>query len=177
MITASTFLSVAIFTGVILILVLMLNLAESKLLPQGDITLNINGDDDKSIKVRPGSTLLSALATESIFLPSACGGGGTCAGAARCRFSGWLRSRLAFFVALLPPRRRLSGVFANKPMSDILLRGRWKAESSGRHYVQAGRQMLIGSALPMLIARIAQRIGNLGLAALLGPDLAARLDG
>ena len=79
MITASTFLGVAIFTGVILILVLMLNLAESKLLPQGDVTLNINGDDDKSIKVRPGSTLLSALATESIFLPSACGGGGTCA--------------------------------------------------------------------------------------------------
>ena len=79
MITASTFLSVAIFTGVILILVLMLNLAESKLLPQGDVTLNINGDDDKSIKVRPGSTLLSALANESVFLPSACGGGGTCA--------------------------------------------------------------------------------------------------
>mgnify|MGYP001231323197 FL=1 len=86
MITASTFLSVAIFTGVILILVLMLNLAESKLLPQGDITLNINGDDDKSIKVRPGSTLLSALATESIFLPSACGGGGTCA-MCKCQIS------------------------------------------------------------------------------------------
>ena len=102
---------------------------------------------------------------------------GICAGAAGRRSSGWQRPRLAFFVALLPPRRRLSGVFANKPMSDILLRGRWKAESSGRHYVQAGRQMLIGSALPMLIARIAQRIGNLGLAALLGPDLAARLDG
>ena len=79
MITASTILSVAIFSGVILILVLMLSLAESKLLPQGDVNLNINGDDDKSIKVRPGSTLLSALATESIFLPSACGGGGTCA--------------------------------------------------------------------------------------------------
>ena len=79
MITASTVLSVAIFSGVILILVLMLNLAESKLLPQGDVNLNINGDDDKSIQVRPGSTLLSALATENIFLPSACGGGGTCA--------------------------------------------------------------------------------------------------
>ena len=65
----------------------------------------------------------------------------------------------------------------NRPMSDILLRGRWKAESSGRHYVQAGRQMLIGSALPPLIMRIAQRVGSLGLAALLGPDLADRLDG
>ena len=62
-------------------------------------------------------------------------------------------------------------------MSDILLRGRWKAESSGRHYVQAGRQMLIGSALPPLITRIAERVRSLGLAALLGPDFAARLDG
>ena len=37
--------------------------------------------------------------------------------------------------------------------------------------------MLIGSALPPLITRIAQRVGSLGLAALLGPDFAARLDG
>ena len=37
--------------------------------------------------------------------------------------------------------------------------------------------MLLGSALPPLIARIAQRVGSLGLAALLGPDLAERLDG
>ena len=48
MITASTILSVAIFSGVILILVLMLNLAESKLLPQGDVNLNINGVDTYS---------------------------------------------------------------------------------------------------------------------------------
>ena len=79
MITASTFLSVAIFCGIILILVLMLNFAESKLLPQGEVTININGDDDKSMQLKPGPTLLSALATQNIFLPSACGGGGTCA--------------------------------------------------------------------------------------------------
>ena len=79
MITASTFLSVAIFCGIILILVLMLNFAESKLLPQGEVTININGDDEKSMQLKPGPTLLSALATQNIFLPSACGGGGTCA--------------------------------------------------------------------------------------------------
>ena len=62
-----------------MILVLILNFAESKLLPQGDINIKINGDDEKTIKARPGSTLLSALAGENIFLPSACGGGGTCA--------------------------------------------------------------------------------------------------
>ena len=63
-----------------------------------------------------------------------------------------------------------------KPMSDILLRGRWKAEASGRHYVQSGRQLLIGSQLPPLVTQLAQRVQSLGLAALLRPDLAALLD-
>ena len=72
-------LSVAVFTGIVLILVLILNFAESKLLPQGDVTIEINGDLDKSIITRPGGTLLSVLAGQSVFLPSACGGGGTCA--------------------------------------------------------------------------------------------------
>jgi len=72
-------LSIAVFTGLVLILVIILNFAESKLLPQGDITIEINGDSDKNIITRPGGTLLSALAGKSVFLPSACGGGGTCA--------------------------------------------------------------------------------------------------
>ena len=73
------FLSVSVFTVVVLILVLILNFAESQLLPQGDVTIEINGNPEKSIATRPGSTLLSALAGQSVFLPSACGGGGTCA--------------------------------------------------------------------------------------------------
>ena len=73
------FLSVSVFTVVVLILVLILNFAESQLLPQGDVTVEINGNPEKSITTRPGSTLLSALAGQSVFLPSACGGGGTCA--------------------------------------------------------------------------------------------------
>jgi len=73
-----TFFSIAIFSGVILLLVLILNFAESKLLPKGEVTIKINGED-KSITTRPGATLLSALGGENIFLPSACGGGGTCA--------------------------------------------------------------------------------------------------
>ena len=72
-------LSVSVFTVVVLILVLILNFAESQLLPQGDVTIEINGNPEKSITTRPGSTLLSALAGQSVFLPSACGGGGTCA--------------------------------------------------------------------------------------------------
>ena len=74
-----TLLSIAVFTGVILVLVLIINFAESKLLPQGEMTITVNGEEDKKFKVRPGGTLLSALANETIYLPSACGGGGTCA--------------------------------------------------------------------------------------------------
>ena len=76
---ALTILSISVFTGVILVLVVLLNFAESKLLPQGYVTIKINGEDGKTITTRPGSTLLSALANDNIFLPSACGGGGTCA--------------------------------------------------------------------------------------------------
>ncbi|MFH1852845.1 MAG: NADH:ubiquinone reductase (Na(+)-transporting) subunit F, partial [Candidatus Neomarinimicrobiota bacterium] len=69
MVTAIT--GVIVFTVVILILVLLLNLAEKKLLPQGDVEILINDDKEKSVKVRPGSTLLSALAGHKIFIPSA----------------------------------------------------------------------------------------------------------
>ena len=48
-------LSVSVFTVVVLILVLILNFAESQLLPQGDVTVEINGNPEKSITTRPGS--------------------------------------------------------------------------------------------------------------------------
>mgnify|MGYP001495578055 CR=1 FL=1 len=75
----SILLGITVFTGVILVLVLILNFAESKLLPQGEMTITVNEDEDKQFKARPGGTLLAALAKQTIYLPSACGGGGTCA--------------------------------------------------------------------------------------------------
>jgi Na+-transporting NADH:ubiquinone oxidoreductase subunit F len=71
--------SVAVFTGVILGLVGLLLVARRSLVPQGEVTLLINGDPEKAQQVAPGQTLLSALAGKGIFIPSACGGGGTCA--------------------------------------------------------------------------------------------------
>ena len=68
-----------VFTGVIVTLVGLLMVAKSKLVPAGDITILINDDPDKAVTVSPGQTLLSALASQRIFIPSACGGGGTCA--------------------------------------------------------------------------------------------------
>ena len=47
---------------------------------------------------------------------------------------------------------------AGMEMSDILLRGRWAAESSGRHYVQGGRQLLLSQALPPTVTEVARRL-------------------
>lgn len=77
-------LSVLVFGGVILSLVAILNILSSKLLPQGEVKILVNGDAEKSPMVQPGGTLLSALSGSKIFLPSACGGGGTCA-MCKCR--------------------------------------------------------------------------------------------
>lgn len=71
--------SVAVFTSVILVLVAVLAVAKSQLVAAGEVTILINDDPDRSPKVEPGQTLLSALAAQKIFIPSACGGGGTCA--------------------------------------------------------------------------------------------------
>ncbi|MCF8369397.1 MAG: NADH:ubiquinone reductase (Na(+)-transporting) subunit F [Bacteroidales bacterium] len=69
--------SIAVFLLVILLLVMVLLFARKKLTPQGDVTITINGE--KELVTSPGSTLLSTLSSEKIFIPSACGGGGTCA--------------------------------------------------------------------------------------------------
>ena len=66
-------------TAVIVLLVLVLMFAESKLVPKGNVKLLINGDDEKSPEVPIGSNLLTALSDSGLFLPSACGGGGSCA--------------------------------------------------------------------------------------------------
>lgn len=60
----------------ILALVSILLFAKSKLMPAGKVKITINGE--KEIEVDGGSTLLNTLSNEGIFLPSACGGGGTC---------------------------------------------------------------------------------------------------
>ena len=69
--------AVLVFSVIIFILVSIISFAEKKLLPQGDVNILVN--KDKNITIKPGGTLLSALSSQSIFLPSACGGGGTCA--------------------------------------------------------------------------------------------------
>ena len=72
-------LSIVVFAFVIMGLTAILSIAERKLVPQGEIKILVNGDEEKSPTQSPGGTLLTALTNAKIFLPSACGGGGTCA--------------------------------------------------------------------------------------------------
>jgi len=71
-------LGVSMFTAIVLALVLVILFAKSKLVSSGDVTININGDPEKAVVTAAGGKLLGALAEQGIFIPSACGGGGTC---------------------------------------------------------------------------------------------------
>lgn len=71
-------LGVAMFTFVVLTLVVLLMVAKAKLVPSGDVAITINEDKDNELKVKSGSTLLNTLADNKIFIPSACGGKGSC---------------------------------------------------------------------------------------------------
>ena len=73
--------SIIVFLLIIMLLVIMLLFARDKLSPKGDVNLQIN---DRELVVSPGSNLLSTLSGNGIFLPSACGGGGTC-GMCKCQ--------------------------------------------------------------------------------------------
>jgi len=68
--------SIIVFLLVILLLVIVLLYARAKLIPQGDVKLQIN---DRELTVSPGNNLMATMSANGIFLPSACGGGGTCA--------------------------------------------------------------------------------------------------
>ena len=82
-ITTIIIVSIIAFLVVTLALVAILLYAKAKLMPSGKVKVNIN-DGEREIEVAPGSSLLNTLSAEKIFLPSACGGGGTC-GMCKCR--------------------------------------------------------------------------------------------
>lgn len=74
--------SIIVFLLVVLLLVGLLIYARNKLSPQGKVRLTIN--DNKTMEVNPGSSILATLADHQIYLPSACGGKGSC-GQCKCK--------------------------------------------------------------------------------------------
>ncbi|TFH39247.1 MAG: NADH:ubiquinone reductase (Na(+)-transporting) subunit F, partial [Bacteroidia bacterium] len=73
--------SIIVFLAVLLLLVVLLLYARQKLVPSGDVTLKIN---DREMVISTGSNVMATLSNNGIFLPSACGGGGTC-GQCKCQ--------------------------------------------------------------------------------------------
>ncbi|MBO5813034.1 MAG: 2Fe-2S iron-sulfur cluster binding domain-containing protein, partial [Alistipes sp.] len=69
--------AIVAFLVVTLLLVALLLFAKAKLTSSGNVTIDIN-DGERVIEAESGSTLLSTLANHQVFLPSACGGGGSC---------------------------------------------------------------------------------------------------
>ena len=71
-------LGVFMFTSVIVTLVVVLMLARRELVTTGEVTITVNDDPDKALTTAAGGTLLGTLSANRIFIPSACGGKGTC---------------------------------------------------------------------------------------------------
>jgi len=69
---------VVAFTLIVLALVAVILAAKATLVPSGEVKIEINGDASKALKVQPGEKLLNVLTANKIFIPAACGGGGTC---------------------------------------------------------------------------------------------------
>ena len=68
--------SVILFTSILLLLALLILWVRARLVPQGDVSIKVNGELD--LTAPTGGRLLGTLADAGIFVPSACGGGGTC---------------------------------------------------------------------------------------------------
>ena len=81
--TTTILIAIAAFLAITLVLVALLLYAKAKLTSSGDVVIDINGGE-KVITTESGSTLLSTLANNKVFLPSACGGGGSC-GMCKCQ--------------------------------------------------------------------------------------------
>jgi len=101
-------LGVAAFTGVILLLTALLLVAKMLLRPGGAVEIVINGDAERTLRVQSGGTLLSTLAENGIFIPSACGGKGTC-GVCRCQVHTGGGALLPTEVSHITPREARAG--------------------------------------------------------------------
>jgi Na+-transporting NADH:ubiquinone oxidoreductase subunit F len=101
--------AMAVFFGVVLLLVGALLLVESQVVIKGDRKIVINEDPDKSIRTPTGTTLLAALAQNNVLLPSACGGKGSC-GVCKCKVTDGGRDILPTELAHLSRNEKLDNI-------------------------------------------------------------------
>ena len=111
-------LGVTSFSGIILLLVLVIILARSKLVSTGNVSIEINGDASNPIVVPAGSKLLQTLADNNIFLASACGGGGTCS---QCKCQVLDGGGSILKIAMYEPLEVLSNKDVIKRVEDLFV--------------------------------------------------------
>jgi len=99
----------SIFTGLILILVGICLFVEAKVVKKGDSTVVINEDEDKSIQTPIGTTLLASLSNNGIFIPSACGGGGSC-GMCKCKVTAGIDGFIPTELAHLSRKEKMDNI-------------------------------------------------------------------
>ncbi len=97
------------FTVTIVVLTVLLLIVKARLSPGGTVKVGINHDEEKTLEVQAGGTLLGTLASNGIFIPSACGGKGTC-GVCRCRVSSGGGALLPTEVSHITPKEARDGV-------------------------------------------------------------------
>jgi len=100
-------LSTLIFSGVIFILVTVLLFVESKVSGNDEFDITINGNEDEKLNITGHPSLLSALSQKEIFLPSACGGSGSC-GMCKCEVTKGGGAILPTEIAHLSRKDKLS---------------------------------------------------------------------
>ena len=101
--------SLLVFTAVIGALVVVLLFVEARVTTQGEHAITINGKTEDPLKVSGTPTLLSALASEDIFLPSACGGSGSC-GMCKCKVAEGGGAVLPTELSHLSRKEKLEGI-------------------------------------------------------------------
>jgi Na+-transporting NADH:ubiquinone oxidoreductase subunit F len=97
------------FTVTIVMLTLLLLVVKARLSPGGKVKIGINHEDENTLEVQAGGTLLGALASRGIFVPSACGGKGTC-GVCRCRVNSGGGALLPTEVTHITPKEARDGM-------------------------------------------------------------------
>jgi len=97
------------FTVTIVVLTVLLLAVKARLSPGGKVKIGINHDEENTLEVQAGGTLLGALASHGIFVPSACGGKGTC-GVCRCRVSSGGGALLPTEVSHITPKEARDGM-------------------------------------------------------------------
>jgi len=96
------------FTVTIVTLTIVLLAVKARIVPSGRVTIEINHEPEKTLEVEAGGTLLATLAARGIFIPSACGGKGTC-GVCRCRVASGGGALLPTEVSHITPREARAG--------------------------------------------------------------------